>query len=80
MGRVQLALYRTPDTSRYDPDRWQVQWLQEHSSEFRLSHCPPKFPDMNIIQYICDALQRAVKKRSPPLLTATDLWTVLQDS
>ncbi|GFU72060.1 HTH_Tnp_Tc3_2 domain-containing protein [Trichonephila clavipes] len=40
---------------------------------------PSKSPDMHIIEYIRNALQRAVQKRSPPLLTLTDLWTALQD-
>ncbi|GFW51847.1 HTH_Tnp_Tc3_2 domain-containing protein [Trichonephila clavipes] len=31
-------------------------------------------------EYIWDALQRAVQKGSPSLLTRTDLWTVLQNS
>ncbi|GFW68769.1 transposable element tcb2 transposase [Trichonephila clavipes] len=35
---------------------------------------------MNIIEYIWDAVQRAVQKRSPSPLTPTDLWTALQDS
>ncbi|GFW36472.1 transposable element tcb2 transposase [Trichonephila clavipes] len=33
---------------------------------------------MNIIEYICEALQRAFQKRSPSPLTPTDLWTALQ--
>ncbi|GFT00846.1 transposable element Tcb2 transposase [Trichonephila clavipes] len=37
-----------------------TEWLQEHSSEFRHFHWPPKFTDMNIIEYIGDTLQRAV--------------------
>ncbi|GFT30078.1 transposable element Tcb2 transposase [Trichonephila clavipes] len=41
---------------------------------------PPKSPDMNFNEYIWDALQRAVQKRSPLPLTPTDLWTALQDS
>ncbi|GFR28903.1 DDE_3 domain-containing protein [Trichonephila clavata] len=35
---------------------------------------------MNNIEYIWDALQRAVQKRSPPLLTLIYLRTALQDS
>ncbi|GFX21522.1 transposable element tcb2 transposase [Trichonephila clavipes] len=90
MGRVKLVRYESPDTSRYDSDsktmrhpytsRIATGWLQEHSSEFRHFRWPPKSPDMNIIEYIWDALQRAVQKRSPPPLTHTDLWTALQDS
>ncbi|GFX91051.1 transposable element tcb2 transposase [Trichonephila clavipes] len=49
-------------------------WLQEHSSEFRHFRWPPKSPGMNIIEYIRGVLQRAVRKRSPPSLTPTDLW------
>ncbi|GFW46812.1 transposable element tcb2 transposase [Trichonephila clavipes] len=54
--------------------------LVEHSFEFRLFRWPPKSPDMNIIEYIWDALQHAVQKRSPLPLTPTDLWTTLLDS
>ncbi|GFX71597.1 uncharacterized protein TNCV_2695851 [Trichonephila clavipes] len=43
-------------------------------------HWPPKSPDMDIIEYICDASQHAVQKRSPLTLISTDLWTGLQDS
>ncbi|GFX67715.1 transposable element Tcb2 transposase [Trichonephila clavipes] len=53
----------TPHTSRIV-----TEWLQEHSSEFRHFRWPPKSSDMNIFEYIWDALQRAVQKRSPPLL------------
>ncbi|GFW67883.1 transposable element Tcb2 transposase [Trichonephila clavipes] len=53
----------TPHTSRIA-----TEWLQEHSSEFRHFRWPPKSPDMNIIEYIWDALQRAAQERSPPLL------------
>ncbi|GFR19908.1 hypothetical protein TNCT_623251 [Trichonephila clavata] len=38
-----------------------------------------QIPDMNVIEYIWDALQRAVQQRSP-LLTSTDLRTTLKDS
>ncbi|GFV23496.1 transposable element Tcb2 transposase [Trichonephila clavipes] len=57
-----------------------TEWLQEHSSEFRHFRWPPKSPNIYIIEYIWDALQRAVQKRSPPPLTPIDLWTALQDS
>ncbi|GBL93571.1 hypothetical protein AVEN_63703-1 [Araneus ventricosus] len=67
--------YATPHTSRIA-----TEWLQEHSSDFRHFRWKPKSPDMNIIEHIWDALQRAVEKRSPPPLTPTDLWTALQDS
>ncbi|GFT79503.1 transposable element tcb2 transposase [Trichonephila clavipes] len=65
----------TPHSSRIA-----TELLQEHSSEFRHFRWPPKSPDMNIIEYIWNALQRAVQKRSPPLLAPTDLWAALQDS
>ncbi|GFX36335.1 FLJ37770-like protein [Trichonephila clavipes] len=65
----------TPHTSRIA-----TEWLREHSSEFRHFRWPPKSPDMNINEYIWNTLQRAVQKRSPPLLTPTDLWTALHDS
>ncbi|GFU12185.1 transposable element Tcb2 transposase [Trichonephila clavipes] len=61
-------------------DRFDKEWLQEHSSEFRHFRWPPKSPYMDIIEYIWDDLQRAVQKRSPPPLTPTDLWTALQNS
>ncbi|GFX51566.1 transposable element Tcb2 transposase [Trichonephila clavipes] len=35
--------------------------IQEHSSEFRHFHWQPKSPDMNIIEHIWNALQRAVQ-------------------
>ena len=60
----------TPHTSRIA-----TKWLQEHSSDFRHFRWPPKSPDMNIIEHIWDALQRAVQKKSPPPLTPTYLWT-----
>ncbi|GFV37750.1 transposable element Tcb2 transposase [Trichonephila clavipes] len=50
-----------------------TEWLQE-SSEFRHFRWPLKFPDMNIIEYIWDGMQYAVKRSSSPL-TTTDLWT-----
>ncbi|GFV90751.1 HTH_Tnp_Tc3_1 domain-containing protein [Trichonephila clavipes] len=65
----------TPHMSRIT-----TEWLQKHPSEFRGFRRPPKSPDINIIEHILDALQRAVQKRSPPPLTPTDLWTALQDS
>ncbi|GBN59397.1 hypothetical protein AVEN_202010-1 [Araneus ventricosus] len=65
----------TPHTSRVA-----TEWLQEHSSDCRHFHWPPKSPDMNIIEPIWDALQHAVQKRSPPPRPPMDLWTVLQDS
>ncbi|GBN05057.1 hypothetical protein AVEN_31966-1 [Araneus ventricosus] len=55
-------------------------WLQEHSSDFRHFHCPPKSPEMNIIEDIGDALLYSVEKRSPPPRTPMDLLTALQDS
>ncbi|GBO41037.1 hypothetical protein AVEN_250162-1 [Araneus ventricosus] len=65
----------TPHTSRVA-----TKWLQEHSSDFRHFHCPPKFPDINFIEPIWVALQCAVQKRSPPPGTLMDLRTALQDS
>ncbi|GFV90013.1 transposable element Tcb2 transposase [Trichonephila clavipes] len=60
----------TPHTSGITTGR-----LQYHSSKFRHFRWPPKSPDMNIIEYIWDALQRVVQKISPPPLPPTDLWT-----
>ncbi|GFU05192.1 transposable element Tcb2 transposase [Trichonephila clavipes] len=65
----------TPHTSRIA-----TELLQKHSSEFRHFRWLPKSPDMNIIEYIWDALKRTLQKISPPFLTPTDLWTALQDS
>ncbi|GBN83422.1 hypothetical protein AVEN_91227-1 [Araneus ventricosus] len=65
----------TPHTSRVA-----TKWLQEHSSDFRHFHCPPKSSDMNIIELIWVALQCAFQKRSPPPGTPMDLRTALQDS
>ncbi|GBN87702.1 hypothetical protein AVEN_220716-1 [Araneus ventricosus] len=50
----------TPHTSRVA-----TKWLYEHSSDFRYFHCPPKSPDMNIIEPIPDSnfsLQQACHK------------------
>ncbi|GFQ65735.1 transposable element tcb2 transposase [Trichonephila clavata] len=57
-----------------------TEWFQEYSYEFRHFRWTPKSQDMIIIEYIWDALQRAVHKRSLPPCTSTDLWTALQDS
>ncbi|GFV12240.1 transposable element Tcb2 transposase [Trichonephila clavipes] len=59
---------RHPHTSRFA-----TEWLQDHSSEFRHFRWPPKSLDMNIIEYIWGAFQRAVQKISPLPLTPTDL-------
>ncbi|GFW63219.1 transposable element Tcb2 transposase [Trichonephila clavipes] len=50
-----------PHTSRIATD-----WLQERSLEFTHFCWSPKRPDMSIIEYIWDALQRADQKRSAP--------------
>ena len=50
----------TPHTSRIV-----TKWLQEHSSDFRHFCWPLKSPDMNIIEHIWDALQRAVQISTP---------------
>ncbi|GBO23551.1 hypothetical protein AVEN_222336-1 [Araneus ventricosus] len=65
----------TPHTSRVA-----TKWLQEHSSDFRYFHWPPKSTEKNIIEYILDAFLHAVEKRSPPTLTSMDFLTALQDS
>ncbi|GBN21521.1 hypothetical protein AVEN_74958-1 [Araneus ventricosus] len=57
-----------------------TKWLQEHSSDFRHFHCPPKSPDMNIIEPIGVALQYSVQKTSPTPGNPMDLRTALQDS
>ncbi|GBO14248.1 hypothetical protein AVEN_231173-1 [Araneus ventricosus] len=65
----------TPHTSRVAK-----KWIQEHSLDFRHFHCPPKSPDMNIIEPIWVSLQCAFQKRSLPPGTPMDLRTSLQDS
>ncbi|GBM00214.1 hypothetical protein AVEN_32575-1 [Araneus ventricosus] len=65
----------TPHASRIA-----TRWLQEHSSDFRHFHCPPKSTGMNIIEDIWDALLHVTEKRSPPPCTSMDLFTALQDS
>ncbi|GBM74924.1 hypothetical protein AVEN_173343-1 [Araneus ventricosus] len=65
----------TPHASRVS-----TKWFQEHSSDFRHFHWPPKSPEMNIIEVIRDALLHSVEKRSPPPRTPMDLLTALQDS
>ncbi|GBN95765.1 hypothetical protein AVEN_3715-1 [Araneus ventricosus] len=65
----------TPHASRVA-----TKWLQEHSSDFRHFHCPPKSPDLKIIEDIWDALLHAVEKRYPPPRIPIDIWTALQDS
>ncbi|GFX90284.1 transposable element tcb2 transposase [Trichonephila clavipes] len=61
------------DSSTSHTFRIVTEWLQEHSSEYRHFRWPPNSPGMNIIEYIWDALQRVVQKRSPLPLTPTDL-------
>ncbi|GBM78779.1 hypothetical protein AVEN_81952-1 [Araneus ventricosus] len=68
------------DTATPHSSRVATKWLQEHSSKFRHFHWPPKSPEMNIIEYIWDALLHADEKRSPPPRTPMDLLTALQDS
>ncbi|GBL60908.1 hypothetical protein AVEN_83530-1 [Araneus ventricosus] len=65
----------TPHASRVA-----TKWLQEHSSDFRHFHWPPKSPEMNIIEDIRDALLHAVEKISLPPRTPMDLLTTLLDS
>ncbi|GBM64357.1 hypothetical protein AVEN_11010-1 [Araneus ventricosus] len=64
----------TPHTSRVA-----TKWHQEHFSDIRQFHCPPKPPDMNIIEPIWVALQCAVQKRSPPPGTTMHFRTALKD-
>ncbi|GFX94082.1 DDE_3 domain-containing protein [Trichonephila clavipes] len=67
LGEFQMN-FATPHTSSIV-----TELLQEHSFELRHFRWLPKSPDINIIEFIWDALQRAVQKRSPPSLTPTDL-------
>ncbi|GBL78983.1 hypothetical protein AVEN_48944-1 [Araneus ventricosus] len=68
------------DNATLHASRVATKWLQEHSSDFRHFHWPPKSPEMNIIEDIRDALLHAVEKRSPPPRTSMDLLNALQDS
>ncbi|GFU17907.1 transposable element Tcb2 transposase [Trichonephila clavipes] len=54
----------TPHTSRIA-----TELLQEHCFKLRHFRWPPKSPDMSIIEEIWDTLQRALPKRSLPLLS-----------
>ncbi|GBM53784.1 hypothetical protein AVEN_145353-1 [Araneus ventricosus] len=74
LGQFQQDI-AAPHASRVD-----TKWVQEHSSDFRHFHWPPKATEMNIIEVIRDALLHAVEKRSPPPRTPMDLLTALQDS
>ncbi|GBN49567.1 hypothetical protein AVEN_58714-1 [Araneus ventricosus] len=67
------------DNATSHASRIATKWLQEHSSDFRHFHWPPKSPEMNIIEDIRDALIHAVENRSPPPRTPMDLWIVLKD-
>ncbi|GBO12370.1 hypothetical protein AVEN_142017-1 [Araneus ventricosus] len=68
------------DNATSHASRVATKWLQEHSSDFRHFHWPPKSSEMNIIEDNRDALIHAVEKRSPPPRTPMDLLTALQDS
>ncbi|GBM76814.1 hypothetical protein AVEN_122191-1 [Araneus ventricosus] len=68
------------DNATLHASRVATKWLQEHSSDFRHFHWPPKSPEMNIIKDIRYVLLHAVEKRSPPPRTPMDLLTALQDS
>ncbi|GBL90080.1 hypothetical protein AVEN_37351-1 [Araneus ventricosus] len=74
--------YRVSDWNNATPhaSRVATKWLQEHSSDFRHFHWPPKSPERNINEDIRDALLHAVEKRYPPPRTPMDLLTALQDS
>ncbi|GBL86103.1 AT-rich interactive domain-containing protein 2, partial [Araneus ventricosus] len=67
------------DNATQHASRVATKWLQEHSSDFRYFHWPPKFPEMNIIEDNRDALLHAVENRSLPPHTPMDLWSVLKD-
>ncbi|GFV09793.1 hypothetical protein TNCV_2598481 [Trichonephila clavipes] len=70
-GRVRTGLGNFSRTMKH-PTRPELLQSGSRSSEFRNFQWPPKSPDMNIFEYICDALERAVQKRSP-----TPLWTTV---
>ncbi|GBN67747.1 hypothetical protein AVEN_164438-1 [Araneus ventricosus] len=67
------------DNATPHESRVATKWLQEYSSDLRHFHCPPKSPDMSIIEDIRDALLHGIEKRSPPPRTAVDLLTALKD-
>ncbi|GBM93095.1 hypothetical protein AVEN_204591-1 [Araneus ventricosus] len=67
------------DNATLHASRVATKRLQEHSSDFRHFHWPPKSPEMNIIEDIWDALLHADENRSPPPRTPMDLWTALKD-
>ncbi|GBN53017.1 hypothetical protein AVEN_156431-1 [Araneus ventricosus] len=80
---VNRELFNLQDIATPHTSRVATKWFQEHSSDCRHVHCPPKSPEMNIIEpgfIIRVALQCAVQKRSPPPGTPIDLRTALQDS
>ncbi|GBO13889.1 hypothetical protein AVEN_10803-1 [Araneus ventricosus] len=68
------------DNATLHTSRVATKWLQEHSSDFRHFHWPPKSPEMNIIEDIWGALLHAVEKKSPSPRTPMGLLTALQDS
>ncbi|GBM02131.1 hypothetical protein AVEN_190564-1 [Araneus ventricosus] len=68
------------DNATSHASRVATKWLKGHSSDFRHYHWSPKFPEMNVIEDIRDALLHAVEKRYPPPRTPMDLLTALQDS
>ncbi|GBL78678.1 hypothetical protein AVEN_65249-1 [Araneus ventricosus] len=68
------------DNATLHASRVATKWHQEHSSDFRHFHWPPKSPEMNIIEDIRDALLHAVEKRSPHPRTPMDLLTALKDA
>uniref|UniRef100_A0AAY5LC80 Tc1-like transposase DDE domain-containing protein n=1 Tax=Esox lucius TaxID=8010 RepID=A0AAY5LC80_ESOLU len=51
-------------------------WLEEHSSEFGVLPFPP---ELNVIEHIWDAKQRAVEHRNLTPRNTTELWTALQE-
>ncbi|GFV35519.1 transposable element Tcb2 transposase [Trichonephila clavipes] len=67
-----LGKFQQDNATPHTP-RIATKWLQEHSSEFRHFRWPPKSSDMNIIEHICEALQRAVQREKRFTLPLTDL-------
>lgn len=65
----------TTHTSRVATD-----WLQKNTSDFKHFQWPYKCSDRNINEHIRNALQRAVRNRTPSLLIPMDFCAALQDS
>lgn len=76
-----FRIWTIPASPCYNPTSGDaINWLQEYSSNFRHSHCPPKSPDVSIIVNIWKSIHHGVQETSPPMRTHADMWTTLQNS